>query len=155
VLLSGALAEPATAGLAARIRTVLVNGRYEELGQIAGELVGCLVTSKKIYLFKSIMGNSSTIFFRRSGDTVRWSTNPADLVQDPDAEIDRAAVWRCCRGGGPFIYRSMDRVRPGQVVILEQHRFSRAVYLTLLCSKAACQSVKMHAGATSSPPYSA
>ena len=34
------LAEPATAELAARIRTALVNGRYEELGQIAGELVG-------------------------------------------------------------------------------------------------------------------
>jgi asparagine synthase (glutamine-hydrolysing) len=128
VLLSGALAEPATAELVARIRALLVNGRYEELGQIAGELVGCLVTSKKIYLFKSIMGNSSTIFFRRSGDTVRWSTNPADLVEDPDAEIDRAAVWRCCRGGGPFIYRSMDRVRPGQVVILEQHRTTTVEY---------------------------
>ena len=107
---------------------MLVNGRYEELGQIAGELVGCLVTSKKIYLFKSIMGNSSTIFFRRSGDTVRWSTNPADLVQDPDAEIDRAAVWRYRSGWGPFIYRSMDRVRPGQVVILEQHRTTAVEY---------------------------
>lgn len=122
VLLSGALAEPATAELAARIRAALVSGRYEELGQIAGELVGCLVTSRKVYLFKSIMGNSSTVFFRRSGDTVRWSTDPADLVEDPDAEIDHAAVWRCCRGDAPFIYRSMDRVRPGQVVILERHR---------------------------------
>src|SRR5689334_13435578 len=54
VLLSGALAEPATAELAARIRAALVNGRYEDLGQIAGELVGCLVTSKTVYLFKSI-----------------------------------------------------------------------------------------------------
>ena len=73
-------------------------------------------------------GNSSTIFFRRSGDTVRWSTNPADLVQDPDAEIDRAAVWRCKVGVGTFIYRSMDRVRPGQVVILEQHRTTAVEY---------------------------
>ena len=128
LLLSSALAEPATAELVARIRAVLVNGRYEELGQIAGELVGCLVTAKKIYLFKSIMGNSSTIFFRRSGDTVRWSTNPADLIEDPDAEIDRSAVWRCCRGEGPFIYHSIDRVRPGQVVVLEQHRTTTVEY---------------------------
>jgi len=128
VLLSGALAEPATAELAARIRAALVNGRYEDLGQIAGELVGCLVTSKKIYLFKSILGNSSTIFFRRSGDTVRWSTNPADLVEDPDAEIDRAALWRCCQGKGPFIYPSIDRVRPGQVVVLEQHGTTTVEY---------------------------
>jgi len=122
VLLSGVLAEPATAELAARIRAALVNGRYEDLGQIAGELVGCLVTSKKIYLFKTIMGNSSTIFFRRSGHAVRWSTSPADLVEDPDTDIDRAAIARCCRGEGLFIYPSIDRVRPGQVVILEQHR---------------------------------
>lgn len=128
VLLSGALAEPATAELAARIRAVLVNGRYEDLGQIAGELVGCLVTAQKIYLFKSVMGNSSTIFFRRSGDTVRWSTDPADLVEDLDAEIDRAAVWRCCRGDGPFIYHAIDRVRPGQVVVLEQHRTTAVEY---------------------------
>jgi asparagine synthetase B (glutamine-hydrolysing) len=128
VLLSGALAEPATAELAARIRAALVNGRYEDLRQIAGELVGCLVTPKRIYLFKSIMGNSSTVFFRRSGDTVRWSTNPADLVEDPDAEIDRSAVWCCCRGDGPFIYHSMDRVRPGQVVILEQRRTTTVEY---------------------------
>jgi asparagine synthase (glutamine-hydrolysing) len=128
VLLSGALAEPATAELADRIRAALVNGRYEDLGQIAGELVGCLVTSKAIYLFKSIMGNSSTIFFRRSGATVRWSTDPADLVEDPDADIDRAAIRRCCRGEGPFIYRSMERVRPGQVVVLEQHRTTTIEY---------------------------
>ncbi len=128
VLLSGALAEPATAELAARIRAALVSGRYEDLGQIAGELVGCLVTSKKIYLFKSIVGNSSTIFFRRSGDTVRWSTNPADLVEDPDAEIDRAALWRCCRAEGPFIYHSIHRVQPGQVVVLERHRTTTVEY---------------------------
>jgi asparagine synthase (glutamine-hydrolysing) len=128
VLLSGALAEPATAELAARIRAALVNGRYEDLRHIAGELVGCLVTSKRVYLFKSIMGNSSTMFFRRSGDTVRWSTNSADLVEDPDAEIDRAAIWRCCRGDAPFIYHSMERVRPGQVVVLEQHRTTTVEY---------------------------
>jgi asparagine synthase (glutamine-hydrolysing) len=128
VLLSGVLAEPATAELAARIRAALVNGRYEDLGQIAGELVGCLVTSRKVYLFKTIMGNSSTIFFRRSGDAVRWSTSPADLVEDPDTDIDRAAIARCCRGEGPFIYPSIDRVRPGQVVILEQHRTTALEY---------------------------
>lgn len=128
VLLSGVLAEPATAELAARIRAVLVDGRYEDLGQMAGELVGCLVTSQKIYLFKSIMGNSSTIFFRRSGGTVRWSTDPADLVEDLDTDIDRAAISRCCRGEGPFIYHSIDRVRPGQVVILEQHRTTVVEY---------------------------
>lgn len=121
VLLSGALAEPATAELAVRIRAALVNECYEDLRQIAGELAGCLVTAKKIYLFKSIMGNSSTIFFRRSGDAVRWSTDPVDLVEDIDAEIDREALWRCCRAEGPFIYRSIDRVRPGQVVVIEQH----------------------------------
>ena len=122
VLLSGVLAEPASAELAARIRAALVNGRHEDLGQIAGELVGCLVTSKRVYLFKTLMGNSSTIFFRRSGGAVRWSTSPADLVEDLDTDIDRAAIARCCRGQGPFIYPSIDRVRPGQVVILEQHR---------------------------------
>jgi asparagine synthase (glutamine-hydrolysing) len=122
VLLSGVLAEPPTAELAARIRAALVNGHYEDLGQIAGELVGCLVTSQKLYLFKTIMGNSSTIFFRRSGDTVRWSTDPADVVEDPDTDIDRAAISRCCRGEGPFIYPTIDRVRPGQVVVVEQHR---------------------------------
>jgi asparagine synthase (glutamine-hydrolysing) len=128
VLLSGALGEPATGDLAARIRAALVSGHYEDLRQIAGELVGCLVTSKKVYLFKSIMGNSSTIFFRRSGATVRWSTDPADLVEDPDAEIDRAAIWRCCRREAPFIYHSMERVLPGQVVVLERHRTTAVEY---------------------------
>jgi len=128
VLLSGALAEPATAELAGRIRAALVNGRYEDLRQVAGELVGCLVTSEKVYLFKSIHGNSSTVFFRRAGDTVRWSTDPADLVEDPAAEIDREAIWRCCRTEDPFIYRSIDRVRPGQVVVLERHRTTAVEY---------------------------
>jgi asparagine synthase (glutamine-hydrolysing) len=128
VLLSGALAEPATAELAARIRAALVNEHYEELRQIAGELVGCLVTPEKVYLFKTIIGNSSTIFFRRSGGTVRWSTDPADLVDDPDADIDRAAIWRSCRTEAPFIYHSMDRVRPGQVVVLDQHRTTVVEY---------------------------
>jgi len=128
VLLSGAFAGPPTVELTTRIRAALVDGRYEDLRQIAGELVGCLVTSKRVYLFKSIMGNSSTVFFRRSGDTVRWSTNPADLVEDPDAEIDREALWRCCRREAPFIYRSMERVRPGQVVILEPHRTTTVEY---------------------------
>jgi asparagine synthase (glutamine-hydrolysing) len=128
VLLSGTLAEPATSELAARIRAALVNERYENLRLIAGELAGCLVTSKKIYLFKTIMGNSSTIFFQRSGSMVRWSTSPADLVEGPDAEIDRAAIWRCCRGEAPFIYRSMDRVRPGQVVVLDRHDTTSVEY---------------------------
>jgi len=44
------------------------------------------------------------------------------LVEDPEAEIDREAVFRCCRTEDPFIYRSIDRVRPGQVVVLERHR---------------------------------
>ncbi|HEU4732748.1 MAG TPA: asparagine synthase C-terminal domain-containing protein [Kofleriaceae bacterium] len=128
MLLSGVLAEPATAELAARIRAALVDGRYEELGQIAGELVGCLVTSTKVCLFKTIMGNSSTIFFRRSRGAVRWSTDPAEVVEDPDTDIDRAAISRCCRGEGPFIYPSIDRVRPGQVVVLEQHRTTVVEY---------------------------
>ena len=122
VLLSGALAEPATPALATRIREALVYGRYGDLAQIAGELAGCLVTSQRVYLFKTIMGNSSTIFFRRSPDRVRWSTDPADLVEDPDQDIERDAIVRCCRGEGPFIYHTIDRVRPGQVVVLEQHR---------------------------------
>jgi len=128
VLLSSAVAEPATADLAARIRTALVNGRYEDLGQIAGELLGCLVTSEKVYLFKSIMGNSNTIFFRRSGDTVRWSTDPLDLVEDPDAEIDWEAIWRCCRTEDPLVYRTVDRVRPGQVVVLDRRRTTTVEY---------------------------
>src|SRR5262245_7553559 len=122
VLLSGALAGPATSELAARIRTALVTGRYEDLRRIGGELVGCLVTSQRVYLFKTIMGKRSTMFFRRSGGTVRWSTDPADLVEDPDADIEREAILRCCRGEGPFIYHAIERVRPGQVVVLEQHR---------------------------------
>jgi asparagine synthase (glutamine-hydrolysing) len=122
VLLSGALAGPATSELAARIRAALVSGRYEALRQVGGELVGCLVTSQRVYLFKTIMGNSSTIYFRRSGGTVRWSTDPADLVDDPEADIEREAIVRCCRGEGPFVYPAIERVRPGQVVVLEQHR---------------------------------
>src|SRR5215510_8621418 len=122
VLLSGALAEPATSELANRIRAALVTGHYEDLQKVRGELVGCLVTSQQVYLFKTIMGNSSTIFFRRSGGAVRWSTDPADLIEDPDADIEREAILRCCRGEGPFIYHVIDRVRPGQVVVLEQHR---------------------------------
>lgn len=128
VLLSGVLAEPPTAELAARIRAALVNGHHEDLGQIAGELVGCLVTPKRVYLFKTLMGNSSTIFFRCSAGGVRWSTDPADLIEDPDTDIDRAAISRCCRGEGPFIYPAIDRVRPGQVVILEQHCTTAVVY---------------------------
>ncbi|QRK12925.1 hypothetical protein JQX13_24580 [Archangium violaceum] len=70
----------------------------------------------------------------RSSETTRaaqgksFSTNPADLIEEPDADIDRAAIWRCCRGEGPIIYHSMERVRPGLVVVLEQHRTTAVEY---------------------------
>ena len=57
------------------------------------------MTSKKIYLFKSIEGNSA-----RSSSGVPGIRFDGPQSGGPgrgsDAEIDRAAVWRCCRGGG-------------------------------------------------------
>ncbi len=100
---------------------------YGRLAQIRGVLCGCVVTDEKVFLFRSV-SSSDEIFYRRSGPLIEWSTDPADLLHGPQAEIDREGIWRSCRGDDAFVYHSLDFVRPGRLVVLDQNSTSTVWY---------------------------
>lgn len=120
VLLSGLLAQPPSQELVRQIHTSCTRGDYTGLAQIPGEFVGCVVTRKKLFLFRSVTSRE-TIFYRKDGAEVRWSTDPSELVLAGYEEFDRDALWRCCRGDIVFVYRHLKLVRPGYVVVIDAH----------------------------------
>lgn len=103
-----------------QIYTNCTRENYTGLAQIPGEFVGCVVTRKKLFLFRSVTSNE-TIFYQREGTEVRWSTDSSELVLAGCEEFDRDALWRCCRGDMVFLYRHLKLVRPGYVVVIDAH----------------------------------
>ena len=116
-LLSGGLEEPAPSQLAERVVSAVMGGRFADLARVRGELTGSVVTDDRVLLFRSVTSDDQ-VFFRRTGPLVEWSTDPTDLVHDRAADLDRDLLWRSCRGEDVFVYRNLDFVRPGQLVVL-------------------------------------
>lgn len=120
LLLFGPVTGPVTGAWAGRIAAALKDGRYAELARIPGELSGCLVTAGQVFLFRSVADSMEGLLYRRDGALLRWSTDPADLLDEGATEFGLDAIWRCCRGHNLFIYRNITPLRPGQLVIADE-----------------------------------
>lgn len=121
LLLSGPVKGPVTGAWARRIATALEEGRHSELERVPGELCGCLVTPRKVFLFRNVE-STEALLYRRSGAVVRWSTDPTDLLDPGGPEFSDESLWRCCRGEDVFIYVGLAAVQPGEVVVVDEHR---------------------------------
>jgi asparagine synthase (glutamine-hydrolysing) len=118
LLFGGTVAEPPSDELVTRLTTWLHEGHYHRLSELRGEHTGALVTRRAVYLFRSLF-TQNTLFYRTSGDTVTWSTDPSDLVGDGLAELDRATIWRLCRGDNVAAYPRLRRLRAGHVMVFD------------------------------------
>lgn len=127
LLFSDAMGQSCSEDFVEQVIRAVVGADYDRLAQIQGELCGCVVTDEKVFLFRSV-SSSDEIFYRRSGPLIEWSTDPADLVHDPRAELGRQEIWRSCRGDDVFVYRGLDVVRPGQLVVVDENSTSTAWY---------------------------
>jgi asparagine synthase (glutamine-hydrolysing) len=128
LLLSGPVIGPVSNGLARRIAAALKDGRYAELARVPGQLAGCLVTPRKVFLFRSVTSQEG-LHYRRDNALLRWSTDLTDLLEEGCEEFDREAIWRCCRGDeSAFIYRNLTLVRPGQVVVFDENTTTTVRY---------------------------
>jgi asparagine synthase (glutamine-hydrolysing) len=74
-----------------------------------------------VFLFRSVE-STEALLYRRNGRTVRWSTDPADLLDYGGQEFSRESLWRSCRGDDLFIYDDLSPVGPGEVVVIDERR---------------------------------
>jgi hypothetical protein len=118
LLLGGTVAEPPSDGLVARLAAWLRRGDYHRLTELRGDLTGAFVTRGAVFLFRSLF-TQNTLFYRISGDTVEWSTDPSDLVGDGLAGLDRTTIWRLCRGDNVTAFPGLLRLRAGHVVVFD------------------------------------
>ncbi|KAA8887713.1 asparagine synthase [Nocardia colli] len=127
LLLTGLVLGPVTTDLMEQVVTALKGGRYTDLARLPGELAGCLVTPQRIFLFRSVDSNEG-LLYRRDGARVRWSTDPADLLDHGRAEFDRETLWRVCRRDSISVFRNLVPVHRGELVILESHATTTMLY---------------------------
>jgi hypothetical protein len=118
LLLGGTVAEPPSGELAARLAGWLHRGHYHRLTELRGDHTGALVTRSGVYLFRSLF-TQNTLYYRTSGNTLEWSTDPRDLVGDGLAELDRTTIWRLCRGDNNTAYPQLRRLRAGHVMVFD------------------------------------
>ncbi|MGY0055598.1 asparagine synthase-related protein [Streptomyces sp. LZ34] len=130
LLLSGPVNPPVTEGWERRIADLVREGRHAELARLPGELCGALVSARKVMLFRNL-ASTEGLLYRRDGSVVRWSTDPADLLDQEREEFNRQAIWRCCRGDEVFIYHGLTPVRPGELVIADRNALSTVRFDTL------------------------
>ncbi len=109
--------------LAERIAKAIQQGDYTDL--LIGNYCGCLVTPGSIWLWKTRASND-TIFYRRSGESISWSTDPRSLVTGQD--ISRDALARCCLGDDVFVYQGIEYVAAGTIVTIDATRTSSTVF---------------------------
>ncbi|MFE2752354.1 asparagine synthase-related protein [Actinosynnema sp. NPDC059335] len=125
LLLSGPVKGPVTDAWARRIAVALEQGRHAELADVPGELCGCLVTPRKVFLFRNAE-STEALLYRRDHRSVRWSTDPTDLLDPGAREFDDESLLRCCHGDDVFIYDGLTAVEPGEVVVVDEHRTTAA-----------------------------
>ncbi|QIS20608.1 asparagine synthase-related protein [Nocardia terpenica] len=116
--LGGTFAGSLDSALVDRIVAMFRSGRYADLAGLPGDLVGCLVTDDRVFLFRSLF-TRNTLFYKQSGTTVEWSSDPADLVPDPLDRLDRETIWRICRGDSILAYPELRWLRPGHLVVFD------------------------------------
>jgi hypothetical protein len=116
--LGGTLAEPLTVELVSRLAEWLRHGHHHRLADLRGDVTGALVTRSTVFLFRSLF-TRNTLFYRVSGHTVEWSTDPSDLVGDGLAELDRDTVWRLCRGDNATAYPRLGLLLPGHLMAFD------------------------------------
>jgi len=118
LLFGGTVAEPPSDELVARVTAWLRDGHYHRLAELGGDHTGALVTRNAVYLFRSLF-TQNTLFYRTSGNTLEWSTDPTDLVGDGLAELDRTTIWRLCRGDNVTAFPRLRRLRAGHVMVFD------------------------------------
>jgi asparagine synthase (glutamine-hydrolysing) len=116
--LGGTLAQPLDSVLIDWIITTLRCGSYDQLAGLPGDMVGCLITEGQIFLFRSLF-TRNTLFYKQSGATLEWSSDPSDLVPDALNRLDRETIWRICRGDGILAYPGLQLLRPGHLVVFD------------------------------------
>lgn len=116
--LGGTLTGMLDDALVDRITATLRSGRYPELAGLPGDLVGCLITDDRAFLFRSLF-TRNTLFYKQSGNTLEWSSDPADLVPDALDRLDRQTIWRICRGDSLVAYPELGLLRPGHLMVFD------------------------------------
>lgn len=127
LVLGGTMGEPLTVELVRRIATWLQRGYYHRLIELRGDLTGALVTQSRVFLFRSLF-TRNTLFYRVSGATVEWSTDPSDLIGDGLAELDRETIWRLCRGDNTTAYPRLRLLLPGHLMAFDGRSASVVQY---------------------------
>lgn len=127
LLLSGVVTGPVSRQWVQQIAAALKEGRYAELARVPGDLAGCLITSGRVFLFRSSTSNEG-LLYRRDGMVFRWSTDPTELLDEGSEEFDRQALWRCCRRDMVFIYHNLHPVQRGQLVVVDRHQTTLVNY---------------------------
>ncbi|MGK5550729.1 asparagine synthase-related protein [Actinomadura kijaniata] len=127
LLLTGVVNGPVSPAWTRRIAAALKEGRYADLAEVPGRLSGCLVTPRKVFLFRSAAAPEA-LLYRRDGASLRWSTDPADLFDGGLADLDRAALWRACRGDDVLVYPGLTPVLPGELVVADAAGTTRVTY---------------------------
>ena len=89
----------------------LQQGDYTNL--LIEDYCGCLVTKEAIWLWKTRASND-TIFYRRSGESLCWSTDLRTLATEKD--LSHNGLAQCCLGNDVFVYPGIEYVAAGTIV---------------------------------------
>ncbi|WP_170211524.1 asparagine synthase C-terminal domain-containing protein [Thermosporothrix hazakensis] len=96
-------------------------GQYQEACTLLkGDYVGCFVSSHVVVFWKTQTSNR-TLFYRRDGALVRWSTTPTDLIDSLD-DFTRTGLHACCWGENAWIYQQLHWTPAGYAVVLTPER---------------------------------
>jgi asparagine synthase (glutamine-hydrolysing) len=114
-LLAGAVVSPWSSredGLTSLLN-VLRQGQLDRLW-LEGDWTGAYVSAGRAVLMKT-RTSTETIFYRRDGPRLCWSTDPRDLLSSHPT-FEREALAACCRGEDAFVYQGLSWVPAGYAV---------------------------------------
>ncbi len=117
---------PVTAHVLATVEKITNALKDNHLNALpSGDYCGCFITLDAVWFFKSRTSNT-TIFYTHHNGSVKWSTNPRDLVTSQN--IDTNALVQCCMGNDIFVFYGIERVHAGTVVRIDQLSVQNAVF---------------------------
>lgn len=85
------------------------------LRRIDGDFVAAVITSEQVVLLRSLT-STTMLFYRVCSDTIQWSTNFMDLVDDPFDDMDRDVLAFVTWGGNAIPYPGIETLLPGEFV---------------------------------------
>ena len=91
------------------------NGNLGIIRQIEGDFVAAVITTKQVLLLRSLT-SATMLFYRVTQDTIMWSTNFMDLVNEPFDDIDRDVLAFVAWGGNAIPYPGIETLLPGEFV---------------------------------------